>query len=74
MSEIPQFDSSLLLELTRTRMPFGKYEGRRLIDLPERYLVWFAGEGFPKGQLGRMLQEVYEIKLNGLESLFDPLR
>lgn len=74
MSEIPQFDSTLLLELTRTRMPFGKYEGRRLIDLPERYLVWFAGKGFPEGKLGRMLQEVYEIKLNGLESLFDPLR
>lgn len=74
MSEAPQFDPSQLLELVRTRMPFGKYEGRRLIDLPERYLVWFAGEGFPEGKLGRMLQEVYEIKLNGLESLFDPLR
>lgn len=74
MSEIPQFDHTRLLELVQTRMPFGKYEGRRLIDLPERYLVWFAGEGFPQGKLGRMLQEVYEIKLNGLESLFDPLR
>jgi uncharacterized protein (DUF3820 family) len=45
-----------------------------LIDLPERYVVWFAGQGFPEGKLGRMLQEVYEIKVNGLEFLFDPLR
>jgi uncharacterized protein (DUF3820 family) len=55
-------------------MPFGKYQGRRLIDLPESYLVWFAGQGFPEGKLGRMLHAVYEIKLNGLEGLFDPLR
>jgi uncharacterized protein (DUF3820 family) len=55
-------------------MPFGKYEGRRIIDLPEDYLVWFAGKGFPEGKLGRMMQAVYEIKLNGLETLFDPLR
>ncbi len=55
-------------------MPFGKYRGRRLIDLPEPYVVWFARQGFPEGKLGRMLQTVYEIKLNGLEYLFDPLR
>lgn len=63
-----------LVELAQARMPFGKYQGRRLIDLPESYLVWFANQGFPEGQLGRRLQAVYEIKLNGLESLFDPLR
>ena len=63
-----------LVDLAQARMPFGKYQGRRLIDLPECYLVWFAGQGFPDGQLGRRLQAVYEIKLNGLESLFDPLR
>lgn len=74
MSEIPQFDPKRLLELVHTRMPYGKYAGRRLIDLPERYLVWMAGEGFPAGKLGTMLQEIYEIKLNGLESLFTPLR
>jgi uncharacterized protein (DUF3820 family) len=56
------------------RMPFGKYEGRRLIDLPEKYLVWFAAKGFPDGKLGEMLQEIYEIKLNGLEALFEQLR
>lgn len=63
-----------LVDLAQARMPFGKYQGRRLIDLPECYLVWFAGQGFPDGQLGRRLQAVYEIKLNGLESLFDTLR
>lgn len=55
-------------------MPFGKYEGRLIIDLPEDYLVWFAGQGFPEGKVGRMMRAVYEFKLNGLESLFDPLR
>ncbi len=63
-----------LLELAATRMPFGKYQGRLLIDLPEPYVVWFANQGFPEGKLGRMLQAVYEIKVNGLEYLFDPLR
>lgn len=56
------------------RMPFGKYAGRLLIDLPEPYVVWMAGNGFPKGKLGGMLRTVHEIKVNGLEFLFDPLR
>jgi len=68
------FDPNELLELARTRMPFGKYAGRLLIDLPEPYVVWFAQQGFPPGKLGRMLQTVHEIKINGLEFLFDPLR
>ena len=55
-------------------MPFGKYAGWLLIDLPEPYLVWFRQEGFPEGELGAMLQCIYEVKLNGLEYLFDPLR
>lgn len=63
-----------LLELVQMRMPFGKYSGRLLIDLPEPYVVWFRQQGFPKGKLGEMLQTVYEIKVNGLEYLFDPLR
>lgn len=70
----PVVDHERLLELARMRMPFGKYQGRRLIDLPEPYVVWFAQQGFPAGRLGEMLQTVYEIKVNGLESLFDPLR
>lgn len=63
-----------LLELAQMKMPFGKYSGRLLIDLPEPYVVWFSQQGFPKGKLGEMLQIVYEIKVNGLEYLFDPLR
>ncbi len=55
-------------------MPFGKYKGRLLIDLPEAYIVWFAQQGFPKDALGKMLEFVYEIKLNGLEYLLNPLR
>lgn len=74
MSELVSIDSALLLELAEMRMPFGKHCGVRLIDLPEPYVVWFSQQGFPAGKLGRMLQTVYEIKVNGLEYLFDPLR
>jgi uncharacterized protein (DUF3820 family) len=70
----PAFDHRALLELADMRMPFGKYAGRRLIDLPEPYVVWFAQQGFPSGKLGEMLREVYEIKVNGLEYLFEPLK
>ena len=62
------------VKLARTRMPFGKYNGWLLIDLPESYLIWFRQKGFPSGELGRMLESVLEIKTNGLEYLFDPLR
>jgi hypothetical protein len=68
------WDPTDLLVLAATRMPFGKYQGRLLIDLPEPYVVWMANKGFPEGSLGRMLQAVYEIKANGLEYLFEPLR
>lgn len=62
------------LKLAGAKMPFGKYAGTRLVDLPESYVVWFSNKGFPPGQLGDMLKEVYEIKLNGLEYLFAPFR
>lgn len=68
------FDPNYLIKLVKTKMPFGKYSGRILIDLPEPYLVWFKQKGFPQGELGKMLQSVYEIKLNGLEYLFKPLK
>ena len=63
-----------LIALAQMRMPYGAHKGKLLIDLPEHYVVWMAGEGFPKGKLGEMLQTVYDIKVNGLEYLFVPLR
>ena len=67
-------DKEYFIKLAKTRMPYGRYTGRRLVDLPEPYVVWMAQKGFPKGELGQMLQTVYEIKLNGLEYLFKPFR
>lgn len=63
-----------LRELATQKMPYGKYKGRLLIDLPEAYLVWFSQHGFPSGKLGSMLETVYIIKVNGLEYLFEQLR
>jgi uncharacterized protein (DUF3820 family) len=63
----------LPLLLTR-EMPFGKYKGRPIADLPGDYLNWFAREGFPKGEIGRLLALMHEIDHNGLSSLLDPLR
>ena len=67
-------ERAYLLKLARTRMPFGKFAGTLVIDLPEPYLVWLRQQGFPEGELGELLKCVYEIKLNGLEYLFTPLR
>ena len=67
-------DAAVLLKLAKMRMPFGRYKERRLIDLPEPYVVWLSRKGFPAGELGDMLRMVYEIKRNGLEYLFKPLR
>tara|TARA_B100000497_G_scaffold116007_1_gene140029 strand:- start:477 stop:686 length:210 start_codon:yes stop_codon:yes gene_type:complete len=63
-----------LEELVQSKMPYGKYKGRVLCDLPEYYLVWYHSKGFPKGKLGEQLATMYEIKLNGLEYLLRPLR
>jgi uncharacterized protein len=71
---LPSPDPEILIRLARTKVPFGRYKDSLLIDLPERYLVWFSRQGFPEGQLGDMLRMVYEIKLNGLEYLLKPLR
>lgn len=67
-------DTGDLLKIARMKMPFGKYKGTTLIDLPEPYVVWFNTKGYPKGEIGRLLAQLYEIKLNGLEYLFVPLR
>jgi uncharacterized protein (DUF3820 family) len=70
----PLINPQILTELVNSRMPFGKYEGRLLCDLPEPYLVWFRQKGFPSGKLGEQLSAIYEIKVNGLEYLLKPLR
>ena len=73
-TEVLTPEAKTLLRLAAYRMPFGKYKNRLLIDLPEPYVVWFAKQGFPNGELGTMLRMVHEIKVNGLEYLFTPLR
>ena len=60
--------------LVTTKMPFGKYKDTLICNLPEAYLVWFHQKGFPKGTIGMLLATMYEIKLNGLEYLLNPLR
>lgn len=72
MQDFP-LDPQLLPTLVNTAMPFGRYQGRLLAHLPEPYLVWFAGQGFPKGKLGQQLELMYHIKVNGLEPLLTPL-
>jgi len=67
-------DKQFLVKLAHAKMPFGKYEGLYLIDLPEFYVVWYHTKGFPKGELGLQLQTVYELKLNGLEDLVRNIR
>jgi uncharacterized protein (DUF3820 family) len=66
-------DPQILIEAVNQVMPFGKYQGRKLLELPEPYLVWFHKQGFPAGKLGNQLALMYEIKLNGLENMLRPL-
>jgi hypothetical protein len=66
---MPVSNQEYIIKLAHTKMPFGKYKGRDLINLPEHYIVWYNNKGFPKGQLGEMLKLVYELQLNGLEDL-----
>jgi uncharacterized protein (DUF3820 family) len=69
-----QPNKDFLIKLAHTKMPYGKYKGRDLIDLPEYYVVWYHNKGFPKGKLGDMLTQVYELKLNGLEYLIRDIK
>ena len=62
-----------LLELANAKMPFGKYAGMYLVNLPENYVLWFKGKGYPSGKLGDQLRAIEEIKTNGLEFLLQPL-
>jgi uncharacterized protein (DUF3820 family) len=62
-----------LVQLANAKMPFGKYQGYFLIEIPEHYLVWYKQKGFPAGKLGIQLEQILEIKVNGLEKLIYPL-
>ncbi|MFK5985955.1 MAG: DUF3820 family protein [Pseudomonadota bacterium] len=67
-------DPQIMLKLAQYKMPFGKYKDCLLVDLPEPYVIWFSNKGFPEGELGELLAIVLEIKINGLEYLFQPLK
>jgi len=69
-----QPNGEMLQQLVQMKMPFGKYKDRVICTLPVSYLEWFNRKGFPKGKLGMLLQTMYEIKLNGLEYLLEPLK
>ena len=68
------FPADYLKKVAQTRMPFGRYQGRVLTDLPEPYLLWFQREGFPQGRLGELMALALELKVNGLERLVAPWR
>ena len=68
------FDQADLVKIANQQMPFGRFKGRALIDLPEEYLLWFVDRGFPAGKLGELMQLTLEIKINGLEKLIYPLK
>lgn len=68
------FEKKDLLALANDYMPFGKYQGRVIIDVPEEYLLWFAKKGFPEGRLGMLLALALEVKINGLEHIIEPLK
>ncbi len=63
-----------LIKLANTLMPFGKYQGRMLIDLPEEYLLWFAKKGFPPGELGMLMHLAMDLKIEGLDAMIRPLK
>lgn len=69
-----QPDPNFLIQLANTQMPFGKYKGVFLIDLPEHYLVWYRNKGFPKGKLGQLMESAFDIRRNGLEHLIYKLK
>ena len=68
------FDKRDLLQLAHMKMPFGKYKGQVLIDIPEEYLLWLANKGFPQGKLGMLLELALEIRINGLEKIIEPMK
>jgi len=67
-------DPTLLLDLVNMQMPYGKYKGYLICNIPESYLLWYKEKGFPKGKLGNLLATMFEIRINGLEYLLTPLK
>ena len=67
-------NNEILKEIITTPMPYGKYKGTIIADLPVYYLEWFSTQGFPKGKLGMLLSTVFEIKTNGLQKIIDNLK
>jgi uncharacterized protein (DUF3820 family) len=72
--EFEKSETDSLRRLAEAKMPFGKYAGRYLSDIPEPYFIWFATKGYPPGDLGEMMKAVFEIKVNGLEYLLRRVR
>ena len=70
----PQMNAESLEKLVLMKMPFGKYAGRALADLPGNYLAWFAREGFPKSELGQLLELMHTLDHNGLRGLLAPIQ
>lgn len=68
------FNKTDLIQLVTMTMPYGRFKGRVLIDLPEEYLLWFQKKGFPNGELGKLLALALEIRIHGLEDVLTPLR
>ena len=75
-NDLPSQDEQrmVLKQLVTMKMPYGKFKGRLLCDLPEPYLVWYKQKGMPKGKLGVLMETLYEIKLNGLEDILHGLK
>lgn len=74
MEENKLQNQQFLIDLARMKMPFGKYKGYFLIELPEHYIVWYRNKGFPKGKLGQQMNLVYELQLNGLEDIIKKIK
>jgi uncharacterized protein len=74
MIDMKKDNGEELIKLANYRMPFGKYADKRLVEIPDEYYIWFSKKGFPKGELGRLMAIMLEIKINGLEYLLEPLK